>query len=171
MSTACPWDTRAERLDSRLNAVAQVRQALSALRGIGDVTTMLHKAAVEVCETCGFDRAIISHLHRSRIVIDSAYIPDHPELAARLLEPGTTSRPHLDNLLIETQMISNNKPILVTDIDSEPRTQAGFVTCSGPGLTFTSPRARPSIISDLPGRLAVSSPPPAGHRILEQAVR
>ena len=31
-------------------------------------------------------------------------------------------------------MISDNKPILVTDINSEPRTHAGFATLWGPGL-------------------------------------
>ena len=64
-------DTQAERLDPRLNAVAQVRQALSALRGIEDVTAMLRKASIEVCVTCGFDRAIISRVHRSHIVVEA----------------------------------------------------------------------------------------------------
>jgi DNA-binding CsgD family transcriptional regulator len=139
VSLARHWGTRAERLDPQLNAVTQVQQALSALRGIGDVTTMLRKATIEVCETCGFDRAIISRVHRSRIVVESAYMPSRPELAVRLLQPGTTSRPNLDQLLIETEMISNSKPILVTDIDAEPRLHAGFVTVLGTRTYVAAP--------------------------------
>lgn len=139
MSSASPWDTQVERLDPRLNPVAQVRQALSALRGIDDVTAMLRKASIEVCVTCGFDRAIISRVHRSHIVVESAYIPSHPELGARLLEPGTTSLPHLDRMPVETEMISNNKPILVTDINSEPRTHAGFATLLGTRAYVAAP--------------------------------
>jgi LuxR family transcriptional regulator, regulator of acetate metabolism len=116
-----------------------VRQALSALRGIEDVTAMLRKASIEVCVTCGFDRAIISRVHRSHIVVESAYIPSHPELGARLLEPGTTSLPHLDRVLVETKMISNNKPILVTDINSEPRAHAGFATLLGTRAYVAAP--------------------------------
>jgi DNA-binding NarL/FixJ family response regulator len=139
VSTARPWDTRAERPDPRLNAVAQVRQALNELRGIGDVKTMVHKAVIEVCETCGFDRAIISRLHRSHIVVESAYVRGNPELAARLLEPGATSRPHLDQMLIETEMISSNKAVLVSDIDSEPRRHVGFVTLLGSRAYVAAP--------------------------------
>lgn len=139
MSSASPWDTQVEHLDPRLNPVAQVRQALSALRGIDDVTAMLRKASIEVCVTCGFDRAIISRVHRSHIVVESAYIPSHPELGARLLEPGTTSLPHSDHVLVENKMISNNKPILVTDINSEPRTHAGFATLLGTRAYVAAP--------------------------------
>ena len=137
--SACSWDAQAERFDPRLNAVAQVRQALSALRGMEDVTAMLRKASIEVCVTCGFDRAIISRVHRSHIVVESAYIPSHPELGARMLEPGTIRLPHLDRALIETERISNNKPILVTDINSEPRTHAGFFTLLGTRAYVAAP--------------------------------
>jgi DNA-binding NarL/FixJ family response regulator len=139
VSLACPADTGTESLDSRLNAAAQVRQALRALRGTGNVSAMLRRATIEVCETCGFDRAIISRVHRSHLVVESAYIPSDPELGARLLEPGTTSLPYVDHMLIETEMISNNRPILVTDINSEPRTHAGFVTLLGTRAYVAAP--------------------------------
>jgi hypothetical protein len=115
VSLACPADTGTESLDSRLNAAAQV------------------------CETCGFDRAIISRVHRSHLVVESAYVPGDPELGTRLLEPGTTSLPYLNHMLIETEMISNNRPILVADINSGPRTHAGFVTLLGTRAYVAAP--------------------------------
>jgi DNA-binding NarL/FixJ family response regulator len=139
VSLACPADTGTESLDSRLNAAAQVRQALRALRGTGNVNAMLRRATIEVCETCGFDRAIISRVHRSHLVVESAYVPGDPELGTRLLEPGTTSLPYLNHMLIETEMISNNRPILVADINSGPRTHAGFVTLLGTRAYVAAP--------------------------------
>jgi LuxR family transcriptional regulator, regulator of acetate metabolism len=101
---------------------------MSRIRGIDDIATMMRKATIELCDTCEFDRAMLSRVHESEIVVESAYVPADPELALRALEFGKTNRPQLNHLLIETEMVRLRKPILVADTATEPKTHAGFVT-------------------------------------------
>ncbi len=117
-----------ETLYRRLGGLDQVRDSVSRLRSIETVATMMRRATIELCETCGFDRAMLSRVHGSELVVEGAHAPSDPELVARLLEFGKTNRPRLDYLLIETDMIRRGKPILVRDVDREPRTHGDFVT-------------------------------------------
>jgi len=112
----------------RLGGLDQVRESMGRLRSIETLATLMRRATIEVCETCEFDRAMLSRVHGSELVVESAHAPGEPGLVARLLEFGKTNRPHLDHLLIETDMIRRGKPILVPDVDTERRTQVDFVT-------------------------------------------
>jgi LuxR family transcriptional regulator, regulator of acetate metabolism len=118
---------QSQRVARQSDGVKQVRKALARLRGFDNPTAMLRAATSELCATCGFDRAMLTRLEGAEVVIESVHIPRDPELAARVLRFGETTRPHLDHLLIETDMIRRGAPILVADATTEPRTHPALV--------------------------------------------
>ena len=89
---------------------------------------MMSTAPVELCDACGFARAMLTLLDHSAVVVRSVYIPRDPELSARVLEVHNATGPRLDQLPIEAEMIRGRAPILIADAPIEQRTQPPFVT-------------------------------------------
>ena len=103
-----------------------MRRAIGRLHALDDVSDLLGRAPVVLHEECGFDRAMVTRIQQSVIVLHSVHIPSDPELARLAVEYGAHTRPRLDHLLIESEMVRRRGPILVADVRSEPRIHGEF---------------------------------------------
>jgi DNA-binding CsgD family transcriptional regulator len=117
-----------ERLARHRRGLAEVREAVHRLCDIEEMAALSHAATVELCATCGFNRAVLTSIVRSSLVVRSVHVANDPELAARALEVGVTLRPHLDRLPVEADMIRRRAPTLLADVQSRQRAQPPFVT-------------------------------------------
>ena len=106
----------------RIDSLACVRAALGRLRGVESVAELLNRATTELCVSCGFDHAVLFRVDGSELVAESAYFRDDPDWAKEFLELGRQVRPQLNELLIETEMIDHQRPVLVADPQNDPRT-------------------------------------------------
>lgn len=86
------------------------------------VAELLNRATTELCVSCGFDHAVLFRVDGSELVAESAYFRDDPDWAKEFLELGRQVRPQLNELLIETEMIDHQRPVLVADPQNDPRT-------------------------------------------------
>lgn len=107
-------------------ALSQVQRSLSRLRGSHSLQELMDRATSGLCLTCGFDRAMLSLVVDARLVVRSAAIPADPEFAKALLDFARSNRPRLDHMLIETEMVRRRRPILVANVDEEPRAHREF---------------------------------------------
>jgi LuxR family transcriptional regulator, regulator of acetate metabolism len=108
--------------------VAGLREALSRLRGIRSLRELLEHATTELCNHCGFDRAALSRVDGSALVVEHVHIAGPPDLAAEFLDLAHTHPPRLDHLLLETEMVRRGCAILVTDAMNDPRTYKPLVS-------------------------------------------
>ncbi len=111
----------------RLASLEQVQRGLSRLRGIDSVAAMMERVPVVLCEGCGFDRAMLTRVEGSTIVVHSVHASDDPDLATRAAEFAKVARPQLDHNLIETEMLRRRGPILIPDVDKEPRANRAWM--------------------------------------------
>jgi hypothetical protein len=155
------WDARPEILDRWLAALVEVRQSLSRLRAVDDLVTLVHRATSELCQTCEFDRAMLSRVQGSEIGVESARAGAIPSSRPECSSTAGPISPRLGLLLIETEMIRRGVPILAPDVEAKSRTHAGFVTLLGTRAYVAAPvRFRVvyrSIVES--GRMADASPP------------
>jgi DNA-binding CsgD family transcriptional regulator len=107
--------------DRRLESLASVRVALGRLRGAGSVAELLNRAAIELCRSCGFDRAVIFRVTGDEMIAESAHFEGDPQWAKDFVELAQIVRPQLNDLLIETEMIRHHRPVLVADPENDPR--------------------------------------------------
>ena len=136
MVELCPWllellglsTALAERLARRVDDLMQVRNAVAGLRSIQDASEMLDAATAELCDACGFDRAMLTWIEGSEVIVRSVHIPAHPQVEARVLASGRSNPPRLDDLPVEADMIRRRAPILAADVVIEQLTQPPFVT-------------------------------------------
>jgi LuxR family transcriptional regulator, regulator of acetate metabolism len=110
-----------EQDDRRLESLASVRVALGRLRGAGSVAELLNRGAVELCRSCGFDRAVIFRVTGDEMIAESAHFEGDPQWAKDFVELAQIVRPQLNDLLIETEMIRHHRPVLVADPENDPR--------------------------------------------------
>jgi DNA-binding CsgD family transcriptional regulator len=103
----------AQAMRERLDAVAAIPAGLARLRAIGSSAEMLRRASREVCETCGFDRAVISRISGERMIIESVFCTGDPAGAALLLQLGRRWPRLLGEMPVETQVIRRRVPIVV----------------------------------------------------------
>ena len=122
MVKLCPWllelfglsTALAERYARRVADLMQVRNAVARLRKIQAASAMLEAATVELCDACGFDRAMLTWIDGSEVIVRSVHIPAHPQLEARVLASGQSNPPRLDDLPVEADMICRRAPILAS---------------------------------------------------------
>ena len=122
--------TRAQRehgLARRLEALHNVRDALSRLREIESVGQMVDRATGELCRTCGFDRAVLFKVQGSEMVAESVCDPGDPAWAAEILSTARMVPAHLDHMLLETEMIRRRGAVLVADPVHDARTHKELV--------------------------------------------
>jgi DNA-binding CsgD family transcriptional regulator len=114
----------------RLDAVSAIPAGLARLRAIGSSAEMLRRASQEVCQTCGFDRAVISRICGDRMLTESVFCAGDPAGAALLLQFGRRWPRPLLEMPVETQMIRRRMPIVV-DPDTAGRIVKWIVEGSG----------------------------------------
>jgi LuxR family transcriptional regulator, regulator of acetate metabolism len=113
--------TDTKRGDRRHESLASVRAALGRLRGAESVAELLNRATIELCRSCGFDRAVVFRVTGGEMIAESAHFEGDPQWARDFVELGRMVRPQLNDLLIETEMILHHRPVLVADPQNDPR--------------------------------------------------
>jgi DNA-binding CsgD family transcriptional regulator len=109
--------------------MAQLREALGRLRSVVDVRELSDRAVRELCETLGFDRAILFAVENDELVAESVWFTGDPEWAAEFLELARREgvRPRLDHMLLESEVVRRRRPLLVLDPENDPRTYKPLV--------------------------------------------
>ena len=124
-------DLERSHLEERLRSLGGVQEALSRLRGIDSVAAMVRGATRELCRCCGFDRAVLFRVEGSEMVAESVYFAGNPEGAQEFLDVARYTRPQLDHMLLETEMLRRRAPMLVPDARHDPRAFKPLVNASG----------------------------------------
>ena len=119
-----------DHLEQRLRSLGGVQEALSRLRGIDSVAEMVRGATRELCRCCGFDRAVLFRVEGSEMVAESVYFKGNPEWAHDFLDLARYTRPQLDHMLLETEMLRRRAPMLVLNARNDPRTFKPLVEAS-----------------------------------------
>jgi LuxR family transcriptional regulator, regulator of acetate metabolism len=107
---------------TRDDALANVRAALAHLRGAASVAELMQRATKELCRSCGFDRSVLFRVDGSELVAEAAYFSGDPAGAQDFVELARQVRPQLNHMLLETEMIRRERPVLVTDAENDPLT-------------------------------------------------
>jgi DNA-binding NarL/FixJ family response regulator len=108
---------------------AAVRNALSRLQGVKSIEKMLDQAPAALCR-CGFDRVIVSRIDQSTWTVERVYVHGDSEWADAIAQASLDKPMHIDHLLVEGEMVRRRAPILVDDVQSNPRTNAAIRTAS-----------------------------------------
>ncbi len=107
-------------LAQRTSALADVRNTLNRLRDLFTVRDLIIRAPAEV-EKLGFGRAMLSQIQNSRWVAKSAYVRGDPDLAALMVQAGSTDPILLDQQVLETDMVHRRQPILIKNAQANPQ--------------------------------------------------
>ncbi len=82
---------------------------------------MLDLAPMEVCRSCGFDRAILFRLRDSQLVAEAVHYENDPDGASELLGFARANPVDLTHMLLETEMVRRRIPMQVPDAKNDPR--------------------------------------------------
>jgi DNA-binding CsgD family transcriptional regulator len=102
----------------RAAAYSQLRQGLERLRRIANSAQLLDRLCIEVVESCGFERAILTRVEDGEWLPWMAHFPDDPSLEQRFTEWMNQQRfpaGALGHDLLKLQ------PVLVRDATADPR--------------------------------------------------
>jgi LuxR family transcriptional regulator, regulator of acetate metabolism len=112
--------------------LAHLREALGRLRSVVDVRELGERAVRELCETLGFDRAILFALENDELVGEAAWFTGDPDWANEFLKLARRDgvRPRLDHMLLESEVVRRRRPLIVLDPESDPRTYKPLVRAS-----------------------------------------
>jgi LuxR family transcriptional regulator, regulator of acetate metabolism len=112
-----------------LGRLAQLREALGTLRSVVDVRELGERAVRELCETLGFDRAVLFAVENENLVAESAWFSGDADWAAEFVKLARRSdvRPRLDHMLLESEVVRRRRPMLVLDPQNDPRTYKPLV--------------------------------------------
>ena len=102
-------------------SLACVRQALSKLRTAESLPDLYERATRALCDSCGFDRAVLFRLQGPEMVPESVYFADDPAWAEDFHRRAQTDRMRIDYDIVETEMISTRAAMMVPEAQSNPR--------------------------------------------------
>jgi DNA-binding CsgD family transcriptional regulator len=96
------------------------------VRELGD------RAVRELCETVGFDRAILFAVENEELIAEAVWFTGDPEWASEFLKLARREgvRPRLDHMLLESEVVRRRRPLLVLDPESDARTYKPLVRAS-----------------------------------------
>jgi LuxR family transcriptional regulator, regulator of acetate metabolism len=88
------------------------------VRELGD------RAVRELCETVGFDRAVLFAVEHDELVAEAAWFTGDADWAAEFVKLARRPevRPRLDHMLLESEVVRRRRPLLVLDPENDPRT-------------------------------------------------
>jgi LuxR family transcriptional regulator, regulator of acetate metabolism len=109
--------------------LAHLREALGRLRSVVDVRELGERAVRELCETLGFDRAILFAVEHDELVCEAVWFTGDPEWGSEFMKLARRDgiRPRLDHMLLESEVVRRRRPLIVTDPESDPRTYKPLV--------------------------------------------
>lgn len=115
-----------ERVSSRLGALATVRGALERLREVATPDKLVDQAAVEVCRSLSFDRAIMFRVADGRLTGRSVHFVEDARWAQRFLD--IARQPLLLRApLPEAEVFRRRRALLVSDAANDPHTYRPLV--------------------------------------------
>jgi DNA-binding CsgD family transcriptional regulator len=106
-----------------------LREALGRLRSVADVRELGDRAVREACVSLGFDRAVLFNIEDEYLVAEAAWFTGDPQWAADFVASArsTGTRPKLDHMLLESEVVRRKRPMVVTDPETDPRTYKPLV--------------------------------------------
>jgi DNA-binding CsgD family transcriptional regulator len=113
----------------RIAALSRVQESLARLSCISSVSALIDRALEEVCHL-GFDRAIISRVHGSSWVPEAVHIVGDPEWAQEILQVGRAEPQQLTHMTLEIEMVRRRGPLLVANVQSDPRVHQPIAAAS-----------------------------------------
>lgn len=131
-------DLATARLAHRSLAFARVQEALARLREMTTVEQAIKTIATEAVGL-GFSRVIVSR------VIDGSWVPEvvlvdsDPEWAAAILAAGRAEPQRLDHMILETEMVRRRTPMIVHDVQNDPRAHRPIADASFSRSYVTAP--------------------------------
>jgi DNA-binding CsgD family transcriptional regulator len=121
-------ELREQHTGQRLRALTSVHDALARLRRIDTTAQLIERCPQEVCEGCGFERAVISRVVNAEWFISNAHYSHDPQWARDFVEfSQSQAHPRLDHMILETEMIRRRAPALVPDATMDPRSYKPLV--------------------------------------------
>jgi LuxR family transcriptional regulator, regulator of acetate metabolism len=86
----------------------------------------------ELCQTLGFDRALLFAVEHDELVAEAVWFSGDPEWAQEFLKLARRDevRPRLDHMLLESEVVRRRRPLLVLDPENDPRTYKPLVRAS-----------------------------------------
>jgi DNA-binding CsgD family transcriptional regulator/GAF domain-containing protein len=113
----------------RIAALSRVQESLARLSGIASVSALIDRAPEEVCRL-GFDRAMISRVHGSLWVPEAFHVVGDPEWAHEILQAGRAEPQQLTHMILETEMVRRRGPLLVANVQGDPRVHQPLAAAS-----------------------------------------
>src|SRR2546426_4343496 len=118
-----------EPLPKANGSIAGLRAALRRLRLSRSLAQIVERAPLEVCRSCGFERAVLFSVHESEIVVESAHFEGDPRGANEfLLFARSNPQEPEQHPSIEAEIIRHRAPVLVADAQNDPRTNKALVS-------------------------------------------
>jgi DNA-binding CsgD family transcriptional regulator len=113
----------------RSSELGALREALGRLRSVADVRELGERAVRELCVSLGFDRAVLFNVEDEYLVAEAAWFAGDPQWAAEFVAfaRGTATRPKLDHMLLESEVVRRKRPLVVNDPATDPRTYKPLV--------------------------------------------
>jgi DNA-binding CsgD family transcriptional regulator len=114
------------------NRLAHLREALGRLRSVVDVHELGDRAVRELCETLGFDRAILFAVEQDELVAEAVWFSGDADWAGEFKKLARREgvRPRLDHMLLESEVVRRRRPLIVLDPENDPRTYKPLVRAS-----------------------------------------
>jgi LuxR family transcriptional regulator, regulator of acetate metabolism len=113
----------------RPTELGALREALGRLRSVADVRELGERAVRELCVSLGFDRAVLFNVEDDYLVAEAAWFAGDPQWAAEFVgfARATETRPKLDHMLLESEVVRRKRPLVVSDPEADPRTYKPLV--------------------------------------------
>src|SRR4051812_10091041 len=114
------------------NRLAHLREALGRLRSVADVRELGERAVRELCETLGFDRAILFAVEQEELIAQAVWFTGDPDWSNEFLKLARRDavRPRLDHMLLESEVVRRRRPMIVLDPQKDPRTYKPLIRAS-----------------------------------------
>lgn len=126
------------RLAHRSQIFARVQSALSRLRELGTTDQAIRAIASEAL-TLGFSRIIVSRVRDGFWIPEVCLIDGDPAWGEEIVAAGRADPQRLDHMLLETEMVRLRAPMLVRDVQNDPRTHRPIADASFSRSYVTAP--------------------------------
>jgi DNA-binding CsgD family transcriptional regulator/transcriptional regulator with GAF, ATPase, and Fis domain len=82
------------------------------------------RAVRELCQTVGFDRAVLFTVEHDELVAEAAWFTGDADWAREFITLARRPevRPRLDHMLLESEVVRRRRPLLVLDPENDPKT-------------------------------------------------
>jgi DNA-binding CsgD family transcriptional regulator len=126
------------RMLHRQRAFARVQEALARLREVASIDQIMRAIPEEVVRI-GFDRVILSRVQDSRWIPQTCIIRGDPEWAEEIVRVGREQEQLLDHMLLESEMVRRRAPMIVHDVQNDPRAHRPIADASFSRSYVTAP--------------------------------